>query len=40
MKRQKVFRNYSKKVFKKTAGLRTKKNNTSSTATMRGGRRA
>lgn len=39
MKRQKVKKSYSKKVFKRTAGMTTKKNNTP-TSHMRGGRRA
>lgn len=38
-KRQKVSRSYSKKVFKRTTGQTTPKNNTP-TSHMRGGRRA
>lgn len=38
MKRQSVKRSYSKKVFKRTSGLRTKRGNMP-TQNMRGGRR-
>lgn len=38
MKRKSVSKNYSRKVFKKTAGLRTKRGNTSA-PNQRGGRR-